>query len=499
MNFFNKRAAQALIIAALSTGTAFAGAKSELPATDIRLSQRPWTELAQLYPVAAVSSDVSEALTPARLASWWDSFNDPAMTELITKALAKNRSLASAQAKVTEARAALGISRSALLPWLDTNNFWTSGRTPEAAGGKGSGGNLYRLGIDASWEIDVFGGQSAKVKAQKATLEAQYAALFSTWTSLSSEVAMNYISLRTLQERLEIANYNLSLQMNSVEIEQSKVDSGLSDSLALKQAQYTMEQTKAIIPGIEASIEQVKNALAILTGEVPGTLEAELSPKRPIPQLEDRKYIGIPANALRQRPDIRQAERMLASQLARKKSAQAELLPKFYLTGSIGTEAGNWGGLFEGPSKLYSFMPQISWPIFHAGAIRSNIKVQGAIAEQLMNAYEQTVLTAVGEVRNALSANVQEYERNASLKRGMEAAQAALDVANDKYANGLVDFTNVINAQRSLTSLSEEYTISCGQISTNAVQLFKALGGGWQPMEEAQLALAAAAQKKAAK
>ena len=467
-----------------------------LPAADRQLAENAWTELARAYPVAAASSDTSEALTPERLASWWDAFGDPIMTSLIKKSLEKNRDLAAARAGVTEARAALGVSQAALLPWLDTTNFWNSSRTPVDAGGTGGGGNLYRLGVDASWEIDVFGGRREKVKAQRATLEAQYAPLYSTWTSLASEVAINYISLRTLQERLDIANYNLGLQNDTVEIQLSKTNSGLTDSLTLKQAQYTMEQTKAMIPNIEAALEQAKNALAILTGELPGTLEAELSVKGPIPVLENREYIGIPANAIRQRPDIRRAERLLAAQLARKKSAQADLWPKFYLTGSIGTEAGGWGSLFEGPAKLYGFMPQISWPIFHAGAIRNNIKVQGAVAEQLLNSYEQTVLTAVGEVRNALSANVREYERNGSLKRGMEAAQTALDVANDKYANGLVDFTNVINAQRSLTELSEEYTISRGQISTNAVQLFKALGGGWQPLDEAEKEMAAAGSKK---
>ena len=417
------------------------------------------------------------------------------MTELVLASLKGNRDLAAARAKVTEARATLGVSQASLLPWLDSTNFWSNGRTPVQAGGSGNSTNLYKLGIDASWEIDIFGGQRASVRAQRATLEAQYAALYSAWTSLASEVAMNYISLRTLQERLAIARYNLSLQQNTVDIQQSKVDSGLSDSLALKQAQYTMEQTKAGIPSIESSIEQTMNALAILVGEVPGTLAEKLAAKQPIPKISDTRFLGIPANAIRQRPDIRQAERLLVAQLARKKSAQADLWPKFYLTGSIGTEAGNWGSLFGGPAKLYSFMPQISWPIFHAGAIRNNIKAQGAIAEQLLASYEQTVLSAVGEVRDSLSSNVKEYERSESLRRGVEAAQAALDVANDKYANGLVDFTNVINAQRSLTSLSEEYVISQGQISANAVALFKALGGGWQPMEEAERALAEAAKK----
>lgn len=488
----------------LTAGAAFAAKAETQPASadlsavaasrDIQVKNGEWTMLAQLYPVPAVSDDISQALTPEHLASWWNIFNDPMMTELILKSLESNRDLAAARARVTEARASLGISQANLLPWLDSTNFWNNSRTPLPAG-TGSGTNLYKLGIDASWEIDVFGGQRASVRAQRATLEAQYAALYSTWTSLASEVAMNYISLRTLQERLAIAQYNLGLQQDTVDIQQSKVDSGLSDSLALKQAQYTMEQTRASIPSIESSIEQTMNALAILVGEVPGTLEEKLAAKQPIPKLSGTEFIGIPANAVRQRPDIRQAERQLVAQLARKKSAQADLWPKFYLTGSIGTEAGNWGSLFSGPAKLYSFLPQISWPIFHAGAIRNNIKVQGAKAEQLLAAYEQTVLSAVGEVRDSLSANVKEYERNESLKRGVEAAQTALDIANDKYANGLVDFTNVINAQRSLTGLSEEYVISQGQISTNAVALFKALGGGWQPMEEAEKALAEAAKQ----
>ena len=496
MNFLSKCTAAVMLMAA-AAGAAMAapGAKNELPSADIRLKEVSWTELAGAYPIPAVSPDISPALTPERLASWWDAFGDPQMTALVKRSLENNRTLAAARARVTEARASLGVSRAALLPWLGSTDFWNNGRTPVEAGGSGNGGSLYKLGLDASWEIDAFGGQRAKVEAQRATLEAQYAALYSAWTSLAAETAMDYISLRTLQERLAIAEYNLGLQKSTVELQQSKVDSGLSDSLALKQAQYTMEQTKAMIPNIEAAIEQTMNALAVLTGEIPGTLEEELAPKKPIPRLDGREYIGIPANAIRQRPDIRQAERLLVAQLARKKSAQADLWPKFYLTGSIGTEAGNWGSLFGGPAKLYSFMPQISWPIFHAGAIRNNIKAQGAIAEQLLASYEQTVLSAVGEVRDSLSANVKEYERRESLRRGVEAAQAALDVANDKYANGLVDFTNVINAQRSLTSLSEEYVISQGQISANAVALFKALGGGWQPMEEAERALAEAAKK----
>jgi outer membrane protein TolC len=201
--------------------------------------------------------------------------------------------------------------------------------------------------------------------------------------------------------------------------------------------------------------------------------------------------IGIPANALRQRPDIREAERQLAAQIARKKSAKADLWPKFYLLGSIGTESIDTGSLFEGSAKSYSFGPKITWPIFHGGAIRNNIRVQTARQEQYLAAYEQTVLNAVAEVRNALTASIQERQRNEALRRGMEAAQAALELANDRYKNGLTDFNSVISAQRNLQSLSDAYAISEGQITSDAVRLFKALGGGWAPLAQEDSGLTA--------
>ena len=184
--------------------------------------------------------------------------------------------------------------------------------------------------------------------------------------------AMACISLRTLQGQLDIANYNVGLQTETGSIQQSGVDAGIADELSLRQAQYTLEQTRATIPSIQASIEQTKNALAILVGEIPGTLEEELAEHKPVPQIDSTALIGIPANAIRQRPDIRRAERELAAQIARKKAARADLWPKFYLTGAIGTQAHE-GSLFNGPGKMYSFLPQISWPIFHAGAITKNI------------------------------------------------------------------------------------------------------------------------------
>ncbi len=457
-------------------------AKEAAAPSDRELIQGKWIEMANRYPIPAVSADRTSEPDPQMLSKWWESLNDELLVQLIGWALENNRDLASARSKVTEARAALGISKAALLPWLDNTDYWYNSRTPVETGGAGKGIDIYRLAVDASWEIDIFGGKRQSIKAGAASLEAQYASLHAAWVSLSAEVALNYLTLRTLQERLLIAERNLRLQEETLEMLQSRVEAGLSDHLALNQSKYTLEQTKAEIPPIKKSIEEIKNSIAVLTGRVPGSLGEMLDVFRPIPKPDGEMMVGIPANSIRQRPDIFAAERQLAAQIARKKSAKADLWPKFYLLGSIGTEALDSGSLFQGPNKAYSFGPKITWPIFHGGAIRNNIKVQTARQEQYLAAYEQTVLKAVAEVRNALASGMEERERNEALRRGIDAAQTALDVANDKYLNGLTDFNNVINAQRALLVLSEACAVSDGQITSDTVRLFKALGGGWAPL-----------------
>lgn len=481
---------------AILFGTYPAIAAEETPLTaaeeiKAKMKNGEWLELAKIYDAGL---NESEELTAETLASWWDIFNDPIMTELILRALENNRDLASARASVTEARYQLGISQADLLPWFDAAGSWTNYRAPVETTGTGSAKQYLGLSIDATWEIDLFGGKRATVKAQKATLEGQYAAMYSTWQSLAAETAMDYISLRTLQQQLDIANENVRLQQETYDIQKSKVEAGLADELTMKQAEYTLEQTRSSIPTIKASIENTMNALAILVGDIPGSLQEELLEHKPIPQLDSLSLVGIPANAIRQRPDIREAERNFIAQMARKKAARADLWPKFYLTGAIGTEAHE-GSLFSGSNKMYSFLPQISWPIFHAGSITRNIKAQGAKAEQLLAVYEQTVLQAIGEVRDAISDTAYEYIKRNTLESGVKAALEALELAQEKYSNGLVDFTNVINAQTALVSLSNDFVISQGQISTDAVRLFKALGGGWKPLQEAEYALAEAQKK----
>lgn len=448
---------------------------------DALIKSGDWLELARKYDSAYLTGEVKNAPSPARLANWWNSLGDETLTELVYMALSQNRDMEAARSKVNEARAALGISKASLLPWLDNIDSWSHSDSSRNTG-QGGSSNFYRLGIDASWEIDVFGGQRQNIRASEADLASTHASLHAVWVSLASEVALNYLNLCTLHERLNIASENLKLQTDTLNLLQSRYDSGLTDALALSQAQYTVEQTKASIPPLKASIESTMNSLAILVGEVPGSLSEMLGQPKPIPKPDPMNLVGIPAEALRRRPDIRASEMQLIAQTARKKNAESDLYPKFHLIGSIGIESLSTGSLFSSDSYGFSIGPRITWPIFHGGAIRKNIQVQSAREEQLLSGYEQTVLRAVAEVRDALVADTQERARNESLGKGVEAARAAVEVAEDKYGNGLSDFNNVIIAQQALLSLQDQYVISEGSMTSNIVALFKALGGGWEPL-----------------
>ncbi|MDR1580286.1 MAG: TolC family protein [Synergistaceae bacterium] len=450
---------------------------------DEALRRGDWSALARKYEngYAGGETSPSSPLPVDALADWWNTFGDATLGDLIAEALINNRDLRAARAKVLEARAALGISKSASLPQLDSSASWASSKSSEHSAGQGVRTEITKLGLDASWEIDIFGGKKLSDEAAEADLESSHAALHSAWVTLSSEVAVNYMSLRTLQERLRIAGLNLRLQEETLSMISSLYETGLIDSLALNQSKYTVETTRASIPTLKSNVEAVMNALAILSGRTPGSLESSLSPPRPLPK-PDATLVGIPADAVRQRPDIRTAERALAAQISRKKSAERDRYPRFYLAGSIGLETLSGGSIFSGDSFGFSFGPRITLPLFHGGAIRKNIAVQSAREEQLLASYEGVVLKAVAEVRDALSANYQEIERNKSLRAGIDAARQAYEAAADRYKNGLTDFSNVISAEAALLSLEDQLAVSEGQIASGMVRVFKALGGGWAPL-----------------
>ncbi|MDR3353552.1 MAG: efflux transporter outer membrane subunit [Synergistaceae bacterium] len=486
MGFGNRtgRILLALLLAALfltASSSAVCADENGAVSADLELDAA-WTELARRYANTYASDGINAAPSAETLGEWWNVLGDDRLTRLILTSLHNNRDLRAAAARVTEARAALGISRSARLPWLDSVDSWTRSESSENSANRGAQMEITRLGIDASWEIDIFGGLKEKDRAAAATLESEHAAMHAAWVALSSEVALNYLSLRTLQERLEIVRKNLALQEETIDMLRSLHDAGLRDALALNQARYAAEQTRAGIPTLQAGIEAAMNGLAILAGVLPGSLEDILAAPGSLPEPSAVNLVGIPADSLRQRPDIRAAERALAAQVSRKKSAELDLLPKFTLMGSIGLESLSAGNIFSGDSFGFSFGPRITLPIFHGESIRRNIQVQAAREEQLLASYEGTVLAAVAEVRDALAANAQELERGKSLASGIEAARDALAVASDRYRSGLSDFSNVIGAQQALLSLEDQYTISRGQMTSNVVRLFKALGGGWAPL-----------------
>ncbi|BBO75730.1 hypothetical protein DSCW_31470 [Desulfosarcina widdelii] len=423
-----------------------------------------------------------EPVDSDQLARWWETLDDPLLTSLIEKTLVANPDLKQAIARVRQSRASRAITNADRFPSLDVGGSVTTNRVSKASSGTESGveRDWYEAGFDAGWEIDVFGGMRRSVEAADADLQAVQADLEDVRVSLAAEVARNYIEARTYQYRLDVAMANIEAQEETVDLIESRFEAGLSNELDIQQARYNLEDTRSQLPSLRSGLEAAKNSLAVLTGQAPGSLRGQLEARRPIPVPPMTLAVGVPANTLRRRPDIRSAERQLAAQSARIGVATADLYPKFQLLGSIGLESINSGDFFDKSSRFWNLGPSISWRIFDAGAIRQNIEVQDAIAEQYLAAYEGAVLGALEEVENALTTYAEEQVRRSHLKKAVAAAQRAADLAQDRYAAGLVDFSNVLDAQRSLLSFQDGLAQSEGTVTTNLISLYKALGGGWE-------------------
>ncbi|MEJ2657425.1 MAG: efflux transporter outer membrane subunit [Desulfobacterales bacterium] len=418
-------------------------------------------------------------LNSEALAHWWTTLNDPELTRLIKRAVKGNLTLKDAESRIREARALRGISKAALFPTLDTGASFTKSRGSENSGSS-IPSKLYAAGFDAGWELDVFGGARRSVEAAQAALEATQADLHDVMVSLLAEVALNYVEVRTYQARLSAAHGNIKTQQETYEYNLSRYEAGLADELAVQQALYNLERSRSQIPTLEIGLEAAKNRLAVLLGESPGALHRELYEAKPIPVPRVSVAVGVPAETLRNRPDIRSAERNLAAQTARIGVATADLYPKFRLFGTIGLESISSEDFFEWASRTWSYGPGVSWNIFDGGAIRQNIKVQTARQEQALIQYESAVLSAQEEVENVLVAFAKEQRRRESLFKATEAARQADLLARDRYQAGLVDFSNVLITQLALLSFQDQLVQSEGAVTTNLVRLYKALGGGWQ-------------------
>lgn len=415
---------------------------------------------------------------PETLAAWWSTLNDPVLNSLIDRAIEGNLDVRRAVSRIRQARASLGVSKAGLFPALDASGSRTYSRSSGDTGG-GRQSDFYSVGFDASWELDIFGGVRRSVEAATADLEATEADLRDVLVTLLSEVALNYIDVRTFQTRLSVANANLKMQEETYTLVSARREAGLTSQLDVDQARYNLENTRAQIPSLQTGLDQSKNRLAVLLGKNPGAVDDVLAKQEAIPVTPVEVAVGVPAETLRQRPDVRSAERQLAAQTARVGVATADLYPKFQLLGSIGLESLSLDNLFLGNSRTYRYGPSFSWAIFTAGRIRQNIEVQNALAEQALIQYQSTILTALEEVENALVAYADEQVRRQSLVEAAQAAQRAADLAETQYASGLVDFQTVLDAQRSLLSFQEQLSVSEGEVVSNLVRLYKALGGGW--------------------
>jgi NodT family efflux transporter outer membrane factor (OMF) lipoprotein len=339
--------------------------------------------------------------------------------------------------------------------------------------------NVYQAGFDASWEIDVFGGKRRATEAAKAEVSAAEFGRRDTLVTLLAEVARNYVEGRGYQRRLAITKQNIAAQEDDLGITRDRFKHGLSSDLDVQQAATLLSTTRADVPTLEDSLQESVHALGVLLGQSPGALLVELSIVAPIPAAPPEVPVGLPSELILRRPDVQQAERQLAAATAQIGVATADLFPKFSLTGVAGWESVSASDWFAGASKMWSLGPTVQWNIFDAGRIRANIKVQNARQEQALANYEKTMLTSFQDVENALVAYAKEQVRRRALEAAVESSRESLRLADQLYVNGLTNFINVLDAERSLYQAQDALVQSDRAVILNLIKLYKALGGGW--------------------
>jgi len=423
--------------------------------------------------------------------SWWRTFEDPVLDSLVEKAYQQNLSLQIAAIRIYEARAHLGIMVGKLYPQQQSGlGSITNNRFPEGENGFIDGSfNSLSLGFDATWELDVWGKYRRSVESGVANLEASVAGYDDILVTLTAEVARTYILIRTLERRLWVAEQNVAVQEQSLRIADIRFTEGVVTELDVSQARALLSETQSIIPKLEAGLRQAQNALAILLGVVPGELQDMLGASTDIPQATQDVIIDIPTNLLRRRPDIRLSESQIAAQSPQIGIAKADLYPHFFLFGTIGWRSSDattlngqnsLGDLFSSKSLFWSAGPGFSWDILNYGRIKNRVRVEDARFQQIVVDYKNTVLKAQREVEDAMVAYTRAKEEEAFLKECVAAAQRSVDLSMIQYKEGITDYQRVLDTQRFLAAKADHLTEISGQVGTNLVATYKALGGGWQ-------------------
>ena len=451
-------------------------------------------------PVAADwvgAADPTLKRTEVDLARWWQVFGDPVLNRLVTLTRHQNLSLQAAAIRILEARARLGIASGSLYPQRqrltgDLSRQTVSQHAPNTSPAMDRHFTTAGIGFDVGWELDVWGKFRRGVEAAEANLAAAAADHDDLLVSLTAETARTYVLVRALQARIRVAEENRAIQRQTLRIAEALYRGGAIDELDLLQARSLLHTTEASIPPLRAALRQGKNALAVLVGRPPGAVDAIVAEPRPIPAPPVTVVIGVPADLLRRRPDVRRAERRLATQSALIGVAEADLYPHFSLLGSLNLRASDAaltfasGGaskladLFSARSFQYFVGPSLSWDVFNYGRLRNQVRAEDARFQALVATYRQTVLTAAREAEDAIAAFVNARVRQEKLRHSYEAARRSVALSLLQYREGLVGYQRVLDSQRSLLTTQDALTRARGDVAIQLVRLYKALGGGWQ-------------------
>ncbi|MDI1290984.1 MAG: efflux transporter outer membrane subunit [bacterium] len=435
-------------------------------------------------PEQATSAATNATASDVQLASWWTVMNDPMLSELVDRAISDNHDIRIARARTREARALRGATQSGLYPTVDVGAGASRSRASEKTdagffSGDSSDSTLFVTGLDASWELDVFGGVRRGIEAADADLAASIENERDVLVSLISETALSYTELRGLQRRLYVVNESVRAQRESVELIDSRFRAGLSSELQVSQALAQLAIRESLRPGLQAAVRAAIYRLSVLIGKHPAELVAQLDPPGPIPTGPSEIPLGLPSDLLRRRPDLRRAERQFAAATARIGVETADLYPRFSLTGSFGFEASEFPDQFDMNARSWSFGPAVRWRLFDRREIKHQIAAAGARADQAFLAYDQAVLVALEEVEDSVVLFHQTQARRKSLEGAVAASQRAVDLATDRFTAEIDDYLNVLDGQKTLYDAQDELAQSELASATAVVAVYKALGGGW--------------------
>lgn len=425
-------------------------------------------------------------LGPVLEDQWWNSFNDPVLCELVERVRIQNFDLQEAEARIAESRAQFCGALGGLWPQVWQIDSYTSrqfGRGGTPFGPlpiSSSPFDIWTIGLDAGWEIDVAGKQQRTIEAADAGYEASLARRDDLLVRLFGEVARTYIELRTAQQRVAVAEENVRLQRATLRLTEDRLRAGTVGPLDVAQARTQLSQTEATVPELIDQAKQAEIRLCVLQGEPPRSLHAQLQGMRPIPQPPPQIEIGLPLDLLRRRPDVRRAEREVAAHSAAIGIAEADLYPQLTLVGTFAPTANDLSAAFNWSSLYYSVGPSLRWNILNFGRVRSNIAAQQARWDQAVARYRQRVIRAGEEVESALSTLVRERQREQHLAAAAAAAADAVNFAQMQYREGAVGFQSVLDSERILVQVQDQHVATRGRVAAAAILLFKTLGGGWE-------------------